>query len=445
MAENSYLSMEAGAHSRLSRKNVKPTFIDLFAGCGGLSLGMCQSGWNGLFGVELRADAFSTYKANFLNGTRLSIKWPRWLEPHAWNIDSLLKKHEPRLRKLRGCVDLVCGGPPCQGFSYSGKRNRDDPRNRLVLRHIEFVELVAPIFVLLENVPGFSVEHGKKARSQRVGSQKGRPAISGAQRLRDRLSKSYIIDDCLVCASKFGVPQIRNRYFAVGVRKDTGFSAEPGWAADLIQNMRREFLDLHHLGNRPVTAREAIWDLETTRRQGSIVDYAPDATCNSPTGFTQIEYKPSKKQNCFIRIMRHGMNGQAPNSLRIARHTPQVKERFQFILKEYPRGRRLNDEERSHLGVKKQRIVPLDPEAPAHTLTTLPDDLLHYKEPRILTAREYARLQSFPDWFEFHGKYTTGGPRRSVECPRYTQIGNAVPPLVAEAWGYALRGLLDNL
>ena len=73
-------------------------------------------------------------------------------------------------------------------------------------------------------------------------------------------------------------------------------------------------------------------------------------------------------------------------------------------------------------------------------MTTLPDDMIHYAEPRILTVREMARLQSFPDWFQFKGKYTTGGDRRTKECPRYTQVGNAVPPLLAEAIG---RALLD--
>lgn len=81
---------------------------------------------------------------------------------------------------------------------------------------------------------------------------------------------------------------------------------------------------------------------------------------------------------------------------------------------------------------------------PAPTITTLPDDILHYCDPRILTVREYARLQSFPDWFVFKGKYTTGGDRRTKECPRYTQVGNAVPPLLALAIARALRDVLAN-
>ena len=80
-------------------------------------------------------------------------------------------------------------------------------------------------------------------------------------------------------------------------------------------------------------------------------------------------------------------------------------------------------------------MVILDRNKTSHTLTTLPDDFLHFSEARILTVREYARLQSFPDWFDFKGKYTTGGSRRKDECPRYTQVGNAVPPLLARYLG----------
>ena len=95
--------------------------------------------------------------------------------------------------------------------------------------------------------------------------------------------------------------------------------------------------------------------------------------------------------------------------------------------------------ERERFGVKKQHLVVLNADNPSHTLTTLPDDYLHYAEPRILTVREYARLQSFPDWFSFHGKYTTGGHLRTKQCPRYTQVGNAVPPRLARFLGTLIR------
>jgi DNA (cytosine-5)-methyltransferase 1 len=105
----------------------------------------------------------------------------------------------------------------------------------------------------------------------------------------------------------------------------------------------------------------------------------------------------------------------------------------------------MSPEDKARFGIKKHSVVPLHPHRPSHTLTTLPDDFIHYSEPRILTVRECARLQSFPDWYAFKGKYTTGGHRRKRECPRYTQVGNAVPPLVAELLGNIVHGIATQL
>ena len=131
------------------------------------------------------------------------------------------------------------------------------------------------------------------------------------------------------------------------------------------------------------------------------------------------------------------------DSMRLTRHRDEVRERFAKILKECPRGVRMNEANREQYSTKKHRVYPMDAWEPAPTITTLPDDVLHYSEPRILTVRESARLQSFPDWFQFRGKFTTGGDRRTKECPRYTQVGNAVPPLLARAIGLAVRAVLD--
>jgi DNA (cytosine-5)-methyltransferase 1 len=121
--------------------------------------------------------------------------------------------------------------------------------------------------------------------------------------------------------------------------------------------------------------------------------------------------------------------------LRIARHRDTTVAKFKHIQQVCRPGLGLTKEQKEEIGMKKQVISVLDPAQPSRTLTTLPDDLLHYSEPRILTVRENARIQSFPDDFKFQGKYTTGGMRRTQECPRYTQVGNAVPPLMAEALG----------
>ena len=94
---------------------------------------------------------------------------------------------------------------------------------------------------------------------------------------------------------------------------------------------------------------------------------------------------------------------------------------------------------REQLGIRKLTTRVLDPDLPAPTVTSMPDDLLHYREPRTLTVRENARLQTFPDWFRFCGKYTTGGHLRRLEVPRFTQVANAVPPLLAEILGTRIK------
>jgi DNA (cytosine-5)-methyltransferase 1 len=147
----------------------------------------------------------------------------------------------------------------------------------------------------------------------------------------------------------------------------------------------------------------------------------------------------------YQRLLHSNMNGELADSHRFAKHRPETVEKFKWFLKNCDKGKKLEQDERGDYANKKHMVYILSPLQPAPTVTTLPDDLLHYSEPRILTVREMARLQSFPDWFEFKGKYTTGGDRRTKECPRYTQVGNAVPPLLAEALGEMLIALSNEV
>jgi DNA (cytosine-5)-methyltransferase 1 len=123
-------------------------------------------------------------------------------------------------------------------------------------------------------------------------------------------------------------------------------------------------------------------------------------------------------------------------------------DRFREIIKLSHAEGRLNTsisaDIRARFGIKKMALRVLDPDRPSPTITSMPDDLLHYSEPRTLTVRENARLQTFPDWYSFQGKYTTGGHLRKQEVPRFTQVANAVPPLVARAIGETLTELLRN-
>jgi DNA (cytosine-5)-methyltransferase 1 len=145
--------------------------------------------------------------------------------------------------------------------------------------------------------------------------------------------------------------------------------------------------------------------------------------------------------------MRDGFEG-APSDTRLAKHRPEIQERFKKIIAlckaECRSNVQLSREMRKKFGIKKMATRVLDPQKPAPTITSMPDDLLHYDEPRTLTVRENARLQTFPDWFVFKGKYTTGGELRRKEVPRFTQVANAVPPLLAELLGQTLKGLISR-
>ena len=123
------------------------TVIDLFAGCGGLSLGLYQAGWKGLFAIEKNAFAFETLKYNLIDNKK-HFQWPEWLPQTAHDINEVLEKYPEQLKALRGKVDLVAGGPPCQGFSMAGKRVEDDVRNQLVFSYIKFIDLVQPKMIL---------------------------------------------------------------------------------------------------------------------------------------------------------------------------------------------------------------------------------------------------------------------------------------------------------
>lgn len=140
--------------------------------------------------------------------------------------------------------------------------------------------------------------------------------------------------------------------------------------------------------------------------------------------------------------MHNGID-KAPDSLRLPRHKSTTIEQFKKIITTCPKGKTLSDGDRKRLGIKKHALTPLKSNLPSATITTLPDDMIHYSEPRILTVRENARIQSFPDWFQLTGQYTTGGKNRKNECPRYTQVGNAVPPLFAEALGRVLKSIIS--
>ncbi|MBN2561540.1 MAG: DNA cytosine methyltransferase [Phycisphaerae bacterium] len=408
-------------------------FVDLFAGCGGLSLGLMSAGWKGLFAVEQDALAFETLKYNLVEdqpNCPFQYEWPNWLEKTPIEISRFIKQHRKDLATLKGQVDLLAGGPPCQGFSLAGRRKSNDPRNELFRHYVALVKILQPPFLLLENVRGISVAFRRPAKGK---TRNGRPAKPFSERIKGSLEKAgYGVFTELVRGMDVGVPQFRPRYIMLAIRCDL-LKNRPGFDPfECFDERRIEFLKSKDLPtDRPVTVRQAISDLETAGK--AIIE------CVDSPGFQQIQYGYPRSK--YQRLLNGTLNGVAPNSLRLARHGPDTTKRFQRILATCRKGVQLSPADRKKFGLKKHCVVPLHPRRPSHTLTTLPDDFLHYSEPRILTVREYARLQSFPDWYDFKGKYTTGGDRRLRECPRYTQAGNAVPPFLAEIVGLLIADL----
>lgn len=410
------------------------TFVDVFAGCGGLSLGLMQSGWKGLFAIEADRLAFESLKFNLMRNQPLSYAWPEWLSQDPTEVSGFLRAHKDDLRSLAGQVDLIAGGPPCQGFSLAGRRKKDDPRNRLFKHYLDIVALLNPSLIFFENVRGVSIEFGKKHRPRtRPGPRPTPPSVKIAEKIK---KLGYSVFPKLVRATDFGVPQFRPRFIMIAIRADLLKGREGYDPYRLLEDVRTSFLIEHSLPRKkPVTVKQALSDLETVGRQ-----YVP---CVDVPGYFQAKY--IRPLSTFQKLLHASLNGVAPNSMRLAKHSDEVKERFKQILSTCRRGIQINPEDRRRLKIKKNHTVPLSPNQPSHTLTSLPDDLIHYSEPRILTVREYARLQSFPDWYEFKGKYTTGGAKRIRECPRYTQVANAVPPFMAEVLGRLLKRVATEL
>lgn len=396
-----------------------PTCIDLFAGCGGLSLGLGAAGFTTLFGVEAHADAFATYQHNLLERAQHKHQWPSWLPKKSWYAEELLASYGDEIASLRGKVDLIAGGPPCQGFSMNGLRRPDDPRSRMVDVYLQYVSTVRPRLVLLENVVGFT-------------SMKHRNGGSYSDYVKGEFQDlGYDVWSDVLRSADWGVPQRRPRFVLVAALR----GSLPG--IDPIQRMRvgrKSFLSSRGLGPGITSVRDALSDLE--ERKDPKLDLEWGAR-----GFKALE-RSEKPESAYQKLMRAGCNLGQPTDMRLARHSSSSTSRMKDILENCEPGICLRDGDRERLGIKKRSTTPLDPEAVAPTIGTLPDDFIHYSRPRAMTVREHARLQSFPDWFSFRGPYTTGGNRRKDACPKYTQVGNAVPPLLAEALGEMLMGLL---
>lgn len=404
-------------------KMKKLTCIDLFAGCGGLSLGLEQAGFHPLLFSELNESAAETYLANRPRNSVADYRDVYTL------TDSALAAH---LRAWRNNgtseVDLVCGGPPCQGYSGIGHRRthkvtrEEIPSNHLYKEMIRVIRKVKPKIFLFENVRGLL--------SGRWTPDGPKGEIWEDVRSSFESIRGYSVRWHLVHAKDYGVPQNRPRVLMVGIREDLGWKPD----ASLVAG-----------GLLPQPAAIAPHPIEVW---SDIVD--EDYLRKSAT-----ERYPRAPQSAFQREIRTTPDGKMLTKGDIlteheySQHSPRIRQKFIHMLKH---GGAIPE----HMRTKKfaQRLITprWGPEGPNITATSLPDDFVHYEQPRSLTVREWARLQTFPDWYQFRGPRTTGGTRRAGapnegnwdrEVPKYTQIGNAVPVRLAKAVGEHFRELLS--
>ncbi|WP_081735810.1 MULTISPECIES: DNA cytosine methyltransferase [unclassified Pseudomonas] len=409
-----------------------PTCIDLFAGCGGLSLGLKASGWEGIFAIERDPMAFETLSNNFLKEKspyRSFSKWPEWLQKTNQDIVAILESdvHREKLKELRGTITLMAGGPPCQGFSVGGRRDGTDERNNLVFQMLDMVSLVRPRVVLIENVEGIA---------RKFVARPGEEKLSIADEvIKNLTSLGYVSTYHILEARDFGVPQSRRRVAILGVLNAGVHSDE--LKSDFISLLElsatavRQSRGLQLFGD--ITAKEAIHDLH-----GGELKPCPDSL-----KFETSVY--SKPLSAYAKAMRCGIRtGSSPDSHRFSQHGTRIKELYDLAHRTQRPGR-LSKNFLLENNTKKDKKVLIDPDDLVSTITTHPDEFIHYVDSRNITVREMARFQSFPDNFTFHGRYTINGPRRKFDVARCSQVGNAVPPLMAEGIGIAIRKLLERL
>ena len=411
--------------------------VDLFAGCGGLSLGLEQSGFKPLLFSELNISAGETY---IINRPELDLI-PVGDIYNLTNSDIKLLKIYWKSKGIKE-VDLVSGGPPCQGYSGIGHRRtfkldkKEIPSNHLYEEMVRVIAEIRPKAFLFENVKGLL-------------SAKWDPDGQNGEIFRDVLRSFKTLTDYhirweLVVAKDYGVPQDRPRVLMVGYRHDVLYPTkqyhlfeQPELLYDKPTAIKDHFLPKP--SGRPPTIPELLSDLEDP---------------NYRDRFVTSTY-PSHAINEFQVMMRtrHGKVAQKGDELteqEYSDHAEYIRKKFTYMIAN-------NGEIPEEYKTKKfaQRVFPRewDESGPGITVTSLPEDYVHYSQPRSPTVREWARIQTFPDWYQFAGSRTTGGRRRAGDpskglwdrdVPRYTQIGNAVPPMLAEKMGRHIHSVLDG-
>lgn len=428
-----------------------PYAIDLFCGAGGCSEGLIQAGFHILFSSDISdmVEVTYTHRHEQLGLIQGKNTWFERADIRDLTGDDIYR-HIAALEMFRDEdvpeIDLVIGGPSCQGFSRAGRRDRDDPRNRLFGEYVRVINEIQPKYIVLENVEGF------------VDMQfAGYVGITGIRYpdgsvtpdiLRSELNEvGYdTLEPKILNAADYGVPQRRNRIIFMGYRRGL---IPPAYPAPTVTPENY------------VTILDAIGDL--------ITDPAIRAEVNPNLSQYQLESRMGRTP-CMTG---EPISQELPENTELSKQTKIVRERFELFkigetgtnlrrrvaeegidISDKPALIKLcceklkmtarevirlfkragaSAEQLDVLLTKKNIRQRWSPNEPSATIVTIADDYISPWEPRTFSVREMARCQSFDDSFVFLGKRTTGGLLRRKEIPQYTQVGNAVPPLLAKA------------
>jgi DNA (cytosine-5)-methyltransferase 1 len=373
----------------------RPIVVDLFAGVGGMSLGFEAAGFDVAAAVEMDPIHAALHHYNFPYTTTLCT-----------DIHSILPQQlEESLRKYgTNTVDLLIGGPPCQGFSQIGKRQLDDPRNKLVFEYLRVLGILKPKYFVFENVPGML------AGKHLVFIQELLEAFS-------HLNYNVVLPYKVLDAAQFGVAQHRRRLILLGYRNDVPAISYPSPAYSSQVHSQLAFDGLLPLQ----TSRDMIGDLANI----------PIFIKNDQglTGEYQARIKNSLYANVYNHCHQRSFSSKGLWGHLGSLHSPKSIEQFQ----QTPPG----------TTEKTTRFFRLHPDQPSHTLRagtasdrgayTAPRPI-HYQHARCISIREAARLHSYPDWFQFHRTIWHG----------FRQIGNSVTPLLARSIGLKIQEALGN-
>lgn len=354
--------------------------LDLFSGAGGLSRGFYDAGYEVVLGVDFDKAALKTFKENHGQAEAMNLD----LFDHD-NIDVIIDFLKNRKIKL----DVLVGGPPCQGFSVAGPRDMNDKRNTLYTAMVELADRVKPQVVVLENVPGMVQTNGG----------------IGAKRVVEDFAKiGYNMVAKLLYGPDYGLPQIRKRVFFVGLKDNTKEFIFP-----------EATVDKEHY----ITCEQAIGDLPSLQTDDGEIIY----------GETIQNYKIPAQNEYQKKMRAHSKN--------IQNHIGSIPiEKTKYMISLVPEGKNYKALPEQYRGMYKyhEALTRYHSKKPSRTINTGHRSHFHYKWNRIPTVRESARLQSFPDDFVFYGN----------KSEQYRQVGNAVPPMLGQVVAEALLPYLKD-